>query len=154
MNTWIVVASSTKALIYKVTKTRLEGQGAPELIKTLTHPESRLKETELLTGSLQGHHTAPFSTQGTYEHHADVHREEQMKFARELAHFLNQELNEHHYEHLVICAEPRFYGLLKEVLSEQVLEALLKHVPKDYIPLPESELNTVVKSIKLEAVTG
>lgn len=153
MNIWIVVASSTKALIYKITKTRLEGESAPSLIKTLTHPESRLKETELLTGSLQGHHTSPFSTQGTYEHHADVHREEQMKFARELAHILNQEFNEHHYEHLIICAEPRFYGLLKEVLSEQVLGALLKHIPKDYIPLPENELNTMLKSIQLETVT-
>lgn len=154
MLTWIVVTNSTKAFVYKISNTRLEKEG-PILIKEFSHPESRLKETELLTGSLQGHHAATFAphgSQGTFEHHADVHREEHVKFARELAQFLNQELNQHHYQKLVICAEPRFYGLLNNAFSEPVKASVEQHISKDYIPLPQNELDKIVKDIKLESV--
>ncbi len=47
---------------------------------------------------------------------------------------------DHAYQHLVLVAEPRFLGQLREALDEQVSRHVVATVDKDYAQLDERDL--------------
>jgi protein required for attachment to host cells len=146
MVTWLVIANSTKALIYDISKPAEPGQAHYRLLKELSHPESRLKTSEL-TSDRPGHYQSSGSSRGAYAAHSDPHHNEILAFAKEVSHYLDTAQEKNQYANLVLCAGPHFHGLLNQALSAKTASTIKKHIEKDYLPLPDKKLNEVIEGI-------
>ena len=139
-HTWIVIANAVEAQFYQV-----NGKLA-ELIKTLEHPDSRLKSKNL-TSDKPGSYQTSHSARGHFVS-ADVpHLDEQDHFSREINAELETQRLHNSYQTLVLCAEPHFLGLLKKHMNNQVRGLLKKTIEKDYIPLPKHKIDHIIQDI-------
>lgn len=139
-HTWVVIANSVKANIYEILKKDYS------LIHELNHPSSCLKSQEL-TSSPPGHYQTDHAARGQYVSSANAHKIEHQNFAKEIANFLEAHREKNQYQHIVLCAEPHFYGLLKQTMTGSVQALITKVIPKDYIPLTNSKLHIIIESI-------
>lgn len=138
--TWLVVANSAKADFYKIENKDYA------LVETLTHPESRLKSSEL-TSDEAGSYRSGGAGHGQFEPATNPHEQEHQTFAKEIANFLEKNRTGHHYEALIICAEARFYGLLNKAMTGAVRLLVTKTIEKDYIPLPKIKMQAAIEGI-------
>lgn len=157
-NTWLVIANAVKAYIYKLEHQENAVKDLPvflrehheaPLVKTFTHPEGRM-HTQDLVSDKDGHYSTPGTSQGAYSEHTPEHQIQLVKFAEEIGHFLEHARTQHEYEHLIICAEPHFYGVLKKALPHHVEPLIAHHILKDYVPLQASGLKKVIEAIQEE----
>ncbi len=151
--TWIVIASSADARIYHIEKDPDQHNGHKfecDLLHELTHAKSCLKSQDLMSDK-PGRYKNGSGPTSAMEHN-DAHHTEQEHFAIELSHFLKKELDKNQYHEMILCAEPRFYGLLKKSLSKEVLQHLKHTIQKDYVPLKTSELRRILEKIYLNEV--
>jgi len=138
--TWIIITNSTKALLYQVENKKAN------LIKELEHPASRLKSIDLTSdksGSFKTNHT----TRGQFASSANSHEDEHENFSREINELLESNRQKNNYQHLTLCAEPHFLGLLNKHMNPNVQALLKKIIEKDYIPLPKHKLDSVIQNI-------
>lgn len=145
MNTWLIVANSTEAQVYNITPADPHKKHF-DPIKEFSHHQSRLKNSELGSDT-SGSYQAQNAPKSAYEPSTAPHEKEIQHFAKELADYLEAERNHNHYKHLVVCAAPHFYGLLKVEMTKQTITLIKQHIEKDYIPLPKAELHERVKEI-------
>ena len=138
---WIVVANSITAKIYQATSDK-----KLVLVETLQHLEGRLKTSELVTDK-PGSYRGGSMISGQYGTDKDPHNQEHIEFAKHLANFLETGRKKNMFQTLVICAEPRFHGLLNKALPKQTHELVAQSIEKDYIPLNHEKLNDVLKKI-------
>lgn len=151
--TWIVIASSADARIYHVEADadhQANHKFDVDLLHELTHSKSCLKSQDLRSDK-PGNYKNGSGPASAMEHN-DAHRTEQQHFAIELSHFLKKEFGKNNYHDLILCAEPRFYGLLKESLAKEVTNRIKHVIQKDYVPLKKSELNRILEKIYLNEV--
>jgi protein required for attachment to host cells len=143
MSTWLVLAHATDARIYDITRKDLTPKEM--WVKTFTHAEGRLKNHELVTDK-PGTYSQGFSEGGASQFAKDhsPHEMELNYFAEQLAHYLEHERTEHHYDKLVIVMDPHFYGIFEQHASAQVQKLVLKYVHKNYLAQPEADLNKAV----------
>lgn len=139
-NTWLVIANAAQALIYRVKNRDYQ------LIQTLNHEESRLKSAELVADK-PGRHKTRQTNQGEFIQASDPHKQERVFFAKELAKLLDLNRRQNHYDALILCAEPGFYGLLLQSLPKAAQDRIVQTVEKDYIPLPEQQRNKVIEAM-------
>jgi len=144
MSHWLMVCSSTKALVYDITPNTIH-KHAP-LVKEFNHPKSKLKTGEL-TSDDSGRGMRQDGNRTKYEPAHDAHDMEQLHFAQDLAEFLDHERKANHYQELTLCAAPHFHGVLNECLDKHVAHLITQHIQKDYIPLPGDQLQAVVDGI-------
>lgn len=146
--TWILIVNATRALIYQAYENPEEKNHKEyKLIKTLTHEKSRLKSHDLASDKL-GRYNAPMGTsRGKYMPDLDPHEKEHRIFAKEVATFTDTHLEQHDYTALIVCAAPHFHGLLNQEFSHHVRNKITYELQKDYVPLPQEELNEVVEKI-------
>jgi protein required for attachment to host cells len=151
-HTWLVIANSIKAYIYNLENSSGDiGELHPEipLIKTFSHEEGRMHAQDLLSDK-DGHYSTPGSARGAFSEHTPEHEIQLIKFSEEIAHFLEHARTQHEYQHLIICAEPHFYGVLKKHLPDHVQDLISHHILKDYVPLQAHNLQEVIEKIKKE----
>jgi len=158
MITWLVIANSTNAFIYDISKPTLPEHQASgshkhhyHLLTELSHPGSRTKISDLVSDR-PGHYQASASHRGAYGAHTDAHENELHQFAKEIAHHLDAERNKNSYQRLIICAAAHFHHLINEGLSKQAASLVIKHIEKDYVPLNEKQLHDVIESIYREVL--
>ena len=72
-------------------------------------------------------------------------------FARELAEALHKGLSEHAYGRLVLCANPQFLGLLREVMDPQVSNHVSASINKDLTRVDQRELPARLLSVLQQA---
>ena len=115
---WVLVADSARARLLEADGPR----GALTELKSLVHPEARLRNQDLDT-----------DTPGTTVPHADSHAHAAEVFARELGDTLNEGWKDGQFDRLVLAAPPRFLGLLREVLPDGVLGCVGNEVNRDLL---------------------
>lgn len=124
-STWIVVADAARARVFA----RHEG-GLRER-HNLTHPESQLHDRDLRTGGkgevnksagTGSHQSDPAET--TMEKHAEL-------FAKELADFLKQARVKGDYGELVLVAEPKVLGRVRDNLDSATAKAVTRTIDKN-----------------------
>lgn len=139
--TWLVIANSVEAKFFNV----LNHQNY-EVVKTLTHESSRLKNQDLVSDR-PGHYQSSHSAHGQFMPHSDMHTLEHEHFAAEIGKFLEHAHSQHLFESLIVCAEPRFLGELRNAFSEGLKRLLHKEVHKDYVPLDAQKLKAVIAEL-------
>lgn len=124
---WVVVADASRARLFRAVTPR----GPLVELEDATHPASRLQDHELLSDragravDIQGHHRHGM------EATTDPHEQEAQRFAHELAERLHVHHNAHDFEGLVLVAPPRFLGLLRGALDEQVAQQVRASIDLD-----------------------
>ena len=134
--TWVVVAESSRARFFV---TRTPRYDLKELT-SLSHAESRLKESEMRTDSPgrsfdsggQGRHAMTEET--------SIKTQEQMAFAKEIADKLELGRSKGSYERLIICAPPAFLGCLRKTLPQTTIDLVDKAINKNLVRLSTEEI--------------
>jgi protein required for attachment to host cells len=133
--TWILVSNAANAKLYA---NHGPNQGLT-LVKETDHPESRLKNSELVTdrpGFLQSSgngHGARQPATLPKEHAA-------RKFAHSLAQELCQARKTKQLDRIILVAPPAFMGLLNEELDPPTAQLVSDRFEKDYTKSPERQL--------------
>jgi protein required for attachment to host cells len=122
--TWVLVCDAGRAQLFE--------QASParhyQPVAAFVHEQSRAHVVDLVTDA-QGRKPV-----------VDVKQVEAQKFARQLAAVLSRGLDEHAYEALVLVAPPKFLGLLKGSLGEQVRRRLEVTIERDLAQLAPREV--------------
>lgn len=124
---WIVVADAARARLFG----RKKKFSPMEELDTLLHPESRLRRDELVTdrpGQVQESHGHGESANEPTSDPKDVEAE---TFARELADKLSHARVEGRFDHLVLVADPRFLGRLRQRLDGDTRQRVVAEVAKE-----------------------
>ncbi|MGL1833784.1 host attachment protein [Rhodocyclaceae bacterium SMB388] len=133
--TWILVANASLARLYE----NLGPNKGLKLIKELIHPESRFKNSELVTdrpgamASVGNGHGAKQPQTQPKEHEARV-------FAQELAQELYHGRTRNAFGRAVVVAPPAFMGLLNTVLDHPTAQLITDRFEKDYTKSTEPQL--------------
>ncbi|MFO7603289.1 MAG: host attachment protein [Gammaproteobacteria bacterium] len=135
-NVYVVVAESSRARVYQ---TNLHLQDLQE-ITDFSHPESRQHARDI-TADLPGRLAAT----GAGSHHAvqaktDIKKHQADEFARQIAIYLQQALEQGKYDHLVLIAPPAFLGLLRQHLSKNVAASVRYELDKELLHASADEL--------------
>jgi protein required for attachment to host cells len=117
---WFVIANASLARLFS-----RDGHGGPlRPLPVLTHAESRQKVHELVTDRA-GHEDTDRRRGGVpYEPRTDVMRKEQDRFAREVAHRIDQALQHGECGGVTVLASSPFLGDLKAHLTPATERAL------------------------------
>lgn len=133
--TWILVANASQARIYLRNGIKSE----LSLVKEMVHPESRMKNAELVTdraGYMQG----TGNGHGSKQPQTEPKQNEALHFAQELAQELNHGRCNQQFERIVLVAPPAFMGLLGEKIDVQTAKLVDDKIGKDYTQSNEKEL--------------
>lgn len=124
---WIVVADASRARLFRAETPR----GPLVELADAVHSAARLEDQELLSDRAG----RAFDSQGKHRHGMESptapHDQEAERFAHELAERLHVHHNAHDFDGLVLVAPPRFLGLLRGALDEQVAKQVLVSFDRD-----------------------
>ena len=136
--TWILVSDSSRARVFTS-----DTATAPIVeLEDFTHPESRL-HTRDITSDLSGkQHDAGPSGHHAVEPKTDAHKQASVEFARELASYLHNNLNENRFDSLVLACDPAFLGELRHELDEQVKKHVTLEVTKNLVKHSAEDIRT------------
>jgi len=109
------------------------------LVKEINHPESKLKNGDLISDK-EGHYKVGQSSRGAYSPHTEAKEVEVINFSRKIALELNQRRNANEYEKLILITPPHMYGLLSQHLNKHVASLMTNHIQKDLIYMKDHEL--------------
>ncbi len=114
-------------------------------IATLTHPESRAHEQELIQ-DLPGR---TFDSGGQGRHVMEVNvspkQQEHINFAKQLDTYLDAARKQNKFERLVISSSPGFLGLIRSSLSDQLARHIINYVDKDFVNAKEKHIRTLIE---------
>ncbi len=124
--TWILVADSSRARIFKAEK----GSSIHE-IEDLAHPEGRLHEQEL-TSDLPGK-DADKSGVGkhAFQDQVEPKQQEAIDFAKRIARHLDKSYSDKKFEQLMIIAAPSFLGTLRKQFSDEIKQRICFELDKN-----------------------
>lgn len=110
---WFLIANATQARLV-----RKEGGARLAVVKSFTHPQGRSK-ISALADDRAGHERSDRGPGGiAYSPRLDAKRKEHLRFARELADYLQAQARQHHFDSIEIFASSPFLGEIKAELAE------------------------------------
>jgi protein required for attachment to host cells len=133
--TWILVANASLCRLYE----NLGPNRGLRLVKELIHPESRQKNSELVTdrpGSMgvNGYGAGAKQPQTMPKQH------EAKVFAQEIAQELYLGRAKNAFRRAILVAPPAFMGMLNSVMDGPTAQLVSDRFEKDYTKTPEPQL--------------
>ncbi len=133
---WIVVADQSQARFLSMTGMR----GKPEELDTLEAPSGRQHDREM-NADRPGR---SFDSHGEGRHamgkRNSPSEQAAIRFAEDIAELLTARHNEKAFQRLVLCAPPRFLGLLREALPRSVTRDVALTLNKDLTAVKAGEI--------------
>jgi protein required for attachment to host cells len=124
---WVVVASSTRCRIF----TQHKHSGPLQQVEQLDHPEGRLRSRDLASDR----HGRSFASAGNGRHamgqHVDPVEQENIRFAKTVATKIDSARKKDRFGRLVLVADPRFLGHLRQGLSPATRQLLTTELHKN-----------------------
>lgn len=134
-DTWLLVANSSLARIFKVVK-----KSSLVELAVLEHPESRLHTRDLVSDKPG----RSFESMGAARHAIELPTSpkqlEFVSFAKELARYLEEARTKGEFDRLYLAASPTLLGLLRQELTPLVTKLLNGEVNKDMTHLDSREI--------------
>lgn len=125
MRAWVVVADACRARIFSAEKPASELKE----IQTLSHPESRLHQGDLLSdNSIDLANTN------------DTKHDEAQRFANHVCETLECGRNNHRFEKLYVVAAPNFMGLLRKRQTLPLQRMVAGEIPKNLAARPPEDI--------------
>jgi len=122
---WVVAADASRARIFTADKPA----GALNEIETLSNPEGRLHEGDLVSD--RGGHAVGGSGGHAYSTENQAKQEAANRFAAEVCKHLEQGRNSHAFGKLYVMAAPHFLGLLRKHQSDGLRGLISDEIASD-----------------------
>ena len=111
-----------------------------QALKEFQHPRSATRERDL-TSDRPGRSFDSFgSGRHAMSQPQSVHDQEMLRFAEQVAEFVNASIAQGSFNNLVLLAEPGFLGVLRSKLSAAAMNATILTAPKNITNLDESRI--------------
>ena len=133
--TWILVANASLAKLYA----NLGPHKGLQLVKELIHPESRQKNSELVSDRARA--TTGGGGGGSMQLQTPPKQHEAKVFAQEIAQELYHGRTVNAFKRAIIVAPPAFMGMLNTVIDGPTAQLISERFEKDYTKCSEPELN-------------
>lgn len=133
-STWILVADSSRARIFEVQDNDLLAQ-----VTHLSHDAAQQPGHTLKTDG-EGQFFGSGANGGTAEPAVSPKMHEATLFAEEVNRYLAQGRNQQQFSELHVIAQPRFLGLLRNKLDEQIKSLVVEEIPKDLTKASSEEI--------------
>lgn len=132
---WVLVANSSSARLFRLDKMKELSE-----IHTFVHPQSRLKEQDLVDASPGRANESVGPTRHAMEPHSTQKDQESAEFAKKISEYLESARNESSFSRLYITAGPTFLSNLRKTLHPQTLELVAKQVTKDLVHADKAQI--------------
>lgn len=116
---WILIANATRARVLLQA-----AAGRVSELESFEHPASRSKISVLADDRSGSEHSDRSFGSATYQPRVDAKQKEHLRFARELAQYLEQQANAGRYARIELFASSPFLGELKAELGAATLRLL------------------------------
>lgn len=133
--TWIIIANSALARVFEATNNRELHE-----IQLLTHPESRLKVSELVSEKQGRGHESIGTRRSAMEPTTSPKEVEFATFAKDLLAYLDTAHTEGKFNKIYIAASPHFLGLLREKMPLSIENCLAATIDKDFTQYDAKEI--------------
>lgn len=135
--TWIIVANSNCARIFQMEK----GKGDLKELEALVHPESRLREHDLVSDKPGRGYESFGMERHAIEPKTSAKRQEFIDFAKHLTRHLESARKKGEFECLFVAATPVFLGVLRQALDKNTAQLIEREIDKDIIHLTPEEIS-------------
>jgi len=134
-DTWVIVANSTQARIFKAGETRTLVE-----VNALVHPESRLHEGDIVADKSGCSSDGVCDSRSSWEQETSPKRREMNNFAKQLADHLESARNHGEFTKFYIAASPAFLGQMRHEMSNPLIQFLAGEVDKDITHMKPDEI--------------
>ncbi|MCP8894059.1 host attachment protein [Shinella daejeonensis] len=146
--TWILAADGTQARLLKGVNLIKDGRQNPE--QEIFRTEVR-KAQDIMTDRPGRSHSSVGPGRSAMDYPSDPVREEQQRFAAEIADRIDDYAAKGEFDRLVLCAAPQTLGDLRGRLSDRVRTLTTAEIDKNFSSLPTDKLISSVRSIMFDA---
>ena len=140
---WIVVADRSEAHLYEH---KGPGKGL-HLLETLEHPASRKPDHEVYADAPGVRRSDAGAKRNTTDPTDSYQRIEAERFARRIAEHMDKARQEHRFDKLVLVAEPKFLGMLREALPRPTAALVDATLAKDLTHADTSRLAHALETV-------
>ncbi len=140
--TWILAANRSGAKVYQHTT-----PGSLALVRAIDNPDGRLLDRELVSDREGRTFESNSPRRSAADPQVDPARHEAMTFARSLAAVLDAGRVAHSFEQLVLMAEPRFMGLLRDALDRRTAATVVGSVTSELTNAPERDVKAHLRDL-------
>lgn len=133
---WVVVADESSARLFATDKIRAE----LEEFETLTNPEARLHEQDLVAGRRGRSFDSRGENRHAIEPQTSARDQAARRFAKTITDKLEQGAGSHTYNRLILVAPPEMLGLLRQTLGGNARKLLHHTVGKDLVHAKPAEI--------------
>lgn len=134
--TWIVVAHRAGCRLLESL-----APGKPlTLVEEIDHPQGRFQNQDVDSDSRHASKDSSGLGRGTYEPQETSHDHIAKVFAADIVKKLEEARNSNYFDAVVLVAEPRFLGMLREQLSSPLEKMVRGSVGKDLYRVPTAEI--------------
>lgn len=137
MKALIVVADAARARLFKTEEKITDISELDEL----GHPESRLRDRELGSGTP----VQSANQKGSLQPRTFPKDYEEQTFAKELGKHIKSLHNDLHFEELILIASPRFLGMLRNELDSTLDKLVSKSINKELL---QADVDSIIEYIK------
>lgn len=141
---WILAADGNTARIVKDVNLLKADRQQPEVEAFQTEPK---RAQDIMADKPGRSHSSVGYGRSAMEYSSDPVREEQHRFAVEIADKLEHYAAKNAFENLVICAAPKTLGDLRKLLSAHVKERTIAEIDRNCVAVPTEQLIATVKSV-------
>lgn len=141
--TWIVSADAGRARIFAES----DPQQALEEVKDMVSANARLRDSDINTDRIGAtaagqsiHSTGGATPNKQYQPAQTPEQHDATLFAKDVCGFLLQGMQDKRFQKLSLVAEPRFLGVLREALDNQLKPLINLELNKDYSHLDGRQL--------------
>ena len=133
---WLVVADNSRARIF----TMESRKGPIDEIKSIVHTAARMHERDM-TSDLPGRSSGRGGAGShIYQDETSPKEQENINFARQLAHELDEARKKNVFNQLILVAPPEFLGKLRQQLSTQTQKLTCLELAKNLSALNAVEI--------------
>ena len=143
--TWILIANGARA---RAVKHAGIGTGLTE-VKTMTLFDDRLSISQIMSDRAGRTFTSMEKSRSAMQLKTDPVAKREADFIRLVADNLNIYFKNKCFDRLVIFAAPHAMGDLRQALSSELRDAILKEIPKDLTNIPNEKIAKHLEDIML-----
>lgn len=139
---WVLVADSGNARIFELGKEPAEFREVKKLVSASQHQTTRELKSDASGRDLRSQGPASH----TLQPRSDAHDLGEQAFCRELVETLEQAASTHAFEHLVIIADPKTLGRLRQYMNKALAASVVKELGRDLVRQPQDKLEARVRA--------
>lgn len=141
--TWLLIADGSRARLVRQLHPDRQTKGRIEDL-VFVHEQKPLKD--IMSDRPGRSFSSTDSRRSAMEYAADPVGESRKRFARQLAVELLSQLEADAFDRIVVAADPRMLGLIRENLDPKVRERVADEIAKDLVKLPHERLIEVIRA--------